>query len=303
MGRSDSFDAAVKSFTGYLEGTKKSHHTIKNYRIDLQSFQKYLSSTSRIQPLLLGGIRHTHVDNYHSFLKECGLKNNTCRRRLMTIRKFLTFLVKRKKLPNNFKTKILAPHKIERIPFTAPYAELIKSITELPVNSELTARNRVLLWMLAETGCLVSEVTRLKFNQLHGQLHTAQPYVEFHGKSARNVPISTELHAAATDLQKYAKNNNQWLFLGYNRFGPLGGPISPRGVELLVRSCSDQLPSGKKITPRTFRHSVVLKWFMDGHDKDKIQKLLGLKTNYAFRSYEPLIKSQTKSNQKATSIS
>ncbi len=78
------------------------------------------------------------------------------------------------------------------------------------------------------------------------------------------------------------------MFLGFNRFGSLGMPMSPRGVEMLVRLYGSKL-GFPELTPRVFRHSIILNWFSLGISQTEIQAWLGLKTTYAFRSYIPLI--------------
>ena len=47
-------------------------------------------------------------------------------------------------------------------PLTLPIEELQKKIRSLRIDSVIRARNRTLLWVLVETGCLVSEVAKVK---------------------------------------------------------------------------------------------------------------------------------------------
>ncbi|MEO7164616.1 MAG: site-specific integrase, partial [Bdellovibrionia bacterium] len=129
-------------------------------------------------------------------------------------------------------------------------------------------------------------------------------------KSQRQVPVSKQLFQAIQNLKNFTTSNkpisnlnpenrdNHCIFFGFNKFGSLGSPISPRGIELLVRLYGPKL-GFPELTPRTFRHSAVLHWFEKGIPQAEIQALLGLKTAYAFRSYELLFKSSSET----TSIS
>jgi site-specific recombinase XerD len=280
------FPQAIRAFVGYLEGTQKSHHTIKNYSLDLAAFQDFIHqeySGKLVQP---AEITPADLTRYRQFLQKRGFKTNTRRRKILTVSQFLSFLSKRNKLSPVLAKKIPAPHKMERIPFTVPSLDLLELIKKLPAVTQIEARNRVLLWTLAETGCLVSEVVDLKFEQwtlnpgMKGQ-------VELLGKSPRLIPVSAELIQAIRSLQEF-QNQSPWLFLGFNKFGSLGGPISARGVELLVKSYGSKL-GHPELTPRTFRHSVIIQWFSEGLAQKDIQVRLGLRTTYAFRSYETLI--------------
>jgi integrase len=68
---------------------------------------------------------------------------------------------------------------------------------------------------------------------------------------------------------------------------PLDTPISDRAVELLTRAYAGSL-GVPGLTPRAFRHSVVVLWNQRGLSRSDIRERLGLKTDYAFRAYEPL---------------
>jgi site-specific recombinase XerD len=198
-------------------------------------------------------------------------------------------------LPEELGGKVPTPHKIERVPLTLPSESLIEKIRALPHETPLDERNRVLLWTLAESGCQVSEVALLRYDQCQGR------QLRFEGKAAREIPVSSELCEAIQELKLRmkakpgARDQEQWVFVGFNKFGSLGGAISSRGVELLVRHYATALAGkgGEKLTPRTFRHSAVLRWYREGCTREEIQRRLGLKTAYAFRSYEPLFKSLT----------
>jgi site-specific recombinase XerD len=304
--RNLNFAYALRSFTGYLEGTEKSAHTIKNYRSDLLSFQNFLEKGLGGTPVALFKVNREDIERYHSYLKAQGLKTNTRRRKLLTVRKMLRFLTQRNKIALDIGKKLPAPHKIERVPLTVKSNELIAAIQKLPKDSEIQIRNHALLWTLAETGCQVSEVTRLRLeNWITTQDGT---FINFGGKSPRTIPISPDLYGTIQSLKSYASEksaNLPWLFLGFNKFGTLGAPITARGVELLVKAYAERL-GFNTLTPRTFRHSIVLKWFTQGLTRDEIQKRLGLKTAYAFRVYEPLFKSlqkSAKSSSETTSIS
>lgn len=285
------FPYAIRSFIGHLEGTRKSAHTIKNYRLDLESFRSFLSRELADRPVRLKDIQPGDLERFHEWLREQGLKNNTRRRKLLTVQKFLNYLTRRNKLPEGIARKVPTPHKIERVPQTVSSEKLLEAIRSLPTETLLDIRNRTLLWILAETGCLVSEVTRLRPSQF-----AAVPggvFLELDGKSPRRIPVSGALHDSVRELRQKLSGSSEddpWLFCGFNKFGSLGAPITSRGVELLVRHHSGKL-GFPELTPRTFRHSAVVRWAGQGMQRNDIQSRLGLRTRYAFRVYDVLIRS------------
>lgn len=281
------FSKALKSFMGYLEGTQKATHTIKNYRLDLQAFFHYLDRRYDKAPIACENLGETDLNAYGEHLSAQGQKTNTRRRKLLTAHRFVRYLSQRKLLLQPLPSKLPAPHKMERVPYVVPQDELIRAIRALPLEQPLDRRNRALLWVLAESACQVSEITQLKFEafvQREGQ--KAELHVP--GKSPRTLSISGDLFAEIQILERESGPTQKWLFLGFNKHGSLGGPISARGVELLVKTYSARLGL-PKMTPRTFRHSAVLGWFQKGATQGEIQKWLGLKTSYAFRTYAPLL--------------
>ena len=274
---------------GYLEGTQKAGHTIKNYRSDLASFQQFLEKELGRNPVALSQLSREDLGLFHDHLKSQGLKTNTRRRKLLTVRRLLRYLTKRNQLNIDVGDRLPTPHKLEKVPYTVQLKELITSIQALPVQAELEERNRVLLWALAETGCQVSEITRVRFEDWSTGNGGRSATLSLAGKSPRMLAVSPELYNAVQSL-KARSGERPWLFLGFNKFGALGAPITPRGVELLVKAYSVKLRLDL-LTPRTFRHSAVISWFKDGVSREEIQKRLGLKTPYAFRAYEPIFKS------------
>lgn len=291
---------AIRSFIGHLEGTGKSANTIGSYRSDLNSYQKFLEHESGPKPRELAGTSIEDLQRFHTYLKKEGFKTNTRRRKLLTVRRLYRYLNSRNRMESDIPTRYPAPVKVERVPETVPQAELIRAIRALPADDVVSARNRVLLWTLAETGCQVSELCRLRFECWSATSPAGEAAVEFEGKNARQVPVSPALAEAVADYERLAsgvfakgasKRGARSMFLGFNKFGPLSAAITPRGVELLVKLYSQRLEFSVELTPRLFRHSAVVGWFGEGVSREEIQRRLGLRTRYAFRVYEPLFKS------------
>jgi site-specific recombinase XerD len=301
------FPAALKSFTGYLEGTQKSAHTIKNYRLDLLSFRDFLNELQEVGVRKLADLTSKEVEGFHDHLKAQGQKTNTRRRKLLTVQRFLLYLSNRNKVPIELARRMPTPHKIERVPSTVPYADLLEAIWKLPQDTVLDRRNRALLAVLAETGCQVSEVGLLRFSCFKPGANGAGS-LDIPGKAPRSLEVSARLMQAVDEVRKSESESSggeSWVFQGYNNFGSLGGPISSRGVELLVRAYGVRL-GFPDLVPRTFRHSVVLHWYRQGEKPKQLREKLGLKTDYAFRVFEPLfatIQPETKSSSTSTSTS
>lgn len=287
------FAYSLRSFTGYLRGTGKAEHTISNYQSDLRIFEKFIYERLARKSVLVSDLNLADLKRYSEYLSAQGFHENTRRRRLLTVRRLFAFLQKRGKLELDLARRVAAPHKVEKVPRVIDAEELLKIVRQLPQDSLLQVRNRALVWALLETGGLVSEVAKLRYDQVSLSNKT----VSFFGKSSRTIAVSSEFVDALHEL--YKKNGEcSFLFLGFNRYGPTGGSsISPRGVELVLKGYRTTLG---RVTPRLIRHSMVVRWAKDGFSQNQIRERLGLKTDYAFRAYAPLLK-EFKSSSETTS--
>lgn len=277
-----SFKSAFQSFSGFLVGTHKSVHTVKNYQVDLRSFERYMNSLKKGTSLT--ELTKHDLERYHEYLKTEGLRANTRRRKLLTARKFLGYLTRRGKVELEVARRIPAPARQERIPAVVPYTELLRQITSLKEGDPLLARNRVLLWTLLETGAQVSELAGLCFDQWResNSIYT----LEIRGKRARTIPVSQALFQAVKSLRAQFTQGDT-LFRGHNRYGASHLTLSPRGIELTVKELAPAL-GFPDLVPRTFRHSAVLHWHQTGVDNKTIRARLGLQSDYAFRVYDAL---------------
>ncbi|MBY0472169.1 tyrosine-type recombinase/integrase [bacterium] len=276
---------AIRSFVGYLEGTFKSAHTIKSYQSDLGTFSEFLKVGLGSKSVAFHQLTKKDLDAYPDYLKKLGLKTNSRRRKLLTVRKWLKYLQLRGKLTVDMAGQIPAPHKVERVPFTVGWPDLMLAIGKLPESPLLLIRNKVLLQILAETGCTVSELPKLRLEDFSGNSVTLGV------KNKRQVPVSSELRRLVHKLAEEAvvTPEDPWLFLGFNKFGSLGAPITPRGIEMLVKGHAKIL-GFKQLSPRTIRHSRTVHWLKtEKKPISEAQTLLGLKSDYSFRLYAPLL--------------
>ncbi len=298
--REVSFAYAIRSFVGHLQGTHKSEHTIRNYRLDLLAFQRFMEASLPKERCHLSLIGTRELLAFQEALKQKGLRANTRRRKVLTVRAFLKYLVLRRQAPKEAAQQVAAPEKIERVPLTTS-AELLRTkISMIPIETLLDLRNQTLFSVLLETAAQVSEVCLMEWGHW-SEIDARSHWVQIVGKNPRKVEVSLELRALIERLKNRIRPQPEtpearYLFLGYNRFGSLGKPISSRAIELLVRSYSSTL-AVERLTPRTFRQSRVLEWFQSGVEAAEIQRRLGLRTAYAFRAFEPILRADSPSRR------
>jgi len=282
------FAYVMKSYTGYLRGTEKAEHTIASYQSDLRLFERFVHEKLSRNPVMVDDLNLSDLKKYAEYLRSAGFHDNTRRRRILTVKRLFEYLTRRGNLDLDLARIVPAPHKVEKVPRVVHAGELLARVKELKAESLLQCRNRTVLWALLETGCLVSEAAKIRASDFDSESRV----LNIRGKNARPVPISRDLLKAVQELKN--RTGSDILFVGFNRHGPMTQTaMTPRGVELLVRAHEPVLGD---VTPRMIRHSVVVQWAKEGHPREKIRDWLGLKTDYAFRAYAPLLPPETKSS-------
>ncbi len=279
------FAAAAKSFQGHLEGTGKALHTIASYKLDLKRFEEFLSEAfpKGMGAGVFNKMTPKTLEYFEKALLARGLKTNSRRRILLTVQKFMRYLGSRKKAPPELLKKMGAPERVQRIPKTVDWEKLYASLMAMPASTPLEARNRAILLTLLESGCQVHELSLLKREDVQG----AQ--LQFRGKRARTFGLSKNLAKVLAGLCQMCEADpksarSAWLFLGHNRYGALGGAVSPRGVELLlkVEGARQGFP---KLTARMIRNSTMKYWITQEVPHAEIKARMGLRGDHGLRMW------------------
>lgn len=285
----------LRSFLGHLEGTEKSANTIKNYQIDLRVLERYLKSSS----LAVDELDTSTLRGFSAFLSVEGYKKNSQRRILLTAQKFLRYALKRKKISPESAPKVPTPHKVERIPRLLDLDQVRKAALKDNGGEPTEIRNRVLVLILAETGCLVSEVASFRFRDLERRSPNFVLQL-VHQKRNQSFVISQELGNGILRLATQSRGLDAPICDAHQRFGSLGAPISPRGVEWVLKHLAIkwEIPG---LTARALRQSRAVEWLKQGKSEAEVQELLGLSSDYAFRTYRLLVPDPLKSTTSAKS--
>ena len=146
----------------------------------------------------------------------------------------------------------------DKTPKTLPkYVENTVIMTMLEKAKKQRYRDYILLLVMSRTGMRVSEVTRLKKQDIQENTIIVRLGK---GKKDRVIPLEKEL-ANILGLFSDRLTPNQKLF-----------PISERQVRNIVYRYT---PDGMEIHPHTFRHSFAVHCLKNGMNIRNLQKILG----------------------------
>ncbi len=312
-----SFIKSVYQYAGFLKGVEASKNTIASAQYDLQTFTSYLLKNGfNADELSLHDLPPDLVTAYGDHLKAQGLKANTRRRALATLRRFFTYHQKRMKLTTDYIVLVEHAPKLERVPETIALSNVRTKISAFTPGSITEERDMLIFELLVSEGLNISEICALTWSDLKG------PILKIKGRHERMIrlsePLSERLKAYqdriislrvdatqtdptankaaqqgesnSTDILSTAPTASGWVFFRVTSEGSAKRPLSERACEHSVTKAQTLLGLEEIKPPRVFRHSVVLQWFKDGMTADQIQERLGLRTKYAFRVFEPLLR-------------
>lgn len=271
------FEKVMKSFLGFLVGTKKSALTVSSYRSDLLVFQEFL----REKNFTFDNLNAKQLASYDFFLRSRGLKANTRRRKLLTAKAIYRYALRRKQIDFSPAQFLKTPERREVLPWIPTRAEVERLIDAIPSRSELGRRNKLILELLRETGMSLSELCALRWE------HIKNRKIEIKPKRPRDLRISASLQDELQVWRKEARAD--YVFPGFNRHGFVTPRMTPRGVELAVHDLAKKtgMPQFK---PKSLRHFAILQWLNDSVAEAEILQRLGVRRAYPLAPYREYLK-------------
>ncbi len=191
----------------------------------------------------------------------------------MAIKLFHRFLVKEGELKEDITSALDSPKTWRKLPHFLTLEEVTLMI-ELPdLRKEEGVRDRALLELFYATGLRVSELAKLKVEDLNFEAG----FLKCMGKGSKEriVPLGSKCRES---LEKYLKRVRQqpaasavsFLFLGRS-----GQGITRQALWQIVKRYARRAGITKKISPHTFRHSFATHMLERGADLRVVQELLG----------------------------
>ncbi|OQA32129.1 MAG: putative tyrosine recombinase XerC-like protein [archaeon ADurb.Bin336] len=229
-----------------------SSKTIKMYLIYISDFFKYIKKEIK-------DLTKNDILAFLAYKKETGCDNAT----LSLIHAALKYLFKKNKV-----LFLLEDIKIPKKAKTLPKVLTRNEIKELFSKTKF-GRNRLMLQFMYGSGCRVSEVTKIKVEDLNLKERTAI-IRGGKGNKDRIIILSKEwIHGIKKYLNK-KKIKSEFVFSKKN-----GKPINTDTIQRIVRETAKKAGFTKKVTPHCFRHSYATHLLETGTNIRYIQALLG----------------------------
>lgn len=263
--------ANIESYLADLALQNASEHTLRNYRIDLESFADYFTppGQSTADPRAMDALA---MREWLGSLYEQKLSAVTIRRKMAAVRSLFKFMLKRGVVSINPAKLVRTPKIPKKLPhvLTAEKANaLVDGVAENKFEKPQAVRDLLIFELLYGCGVRVSELVGLNFEDIDRTERWIR--VRGKGKKERQVPFGVK---AASALERYlpareAPAGEHALFINAR-----GARLSDSSVRNIVRWYARML-LGVREHPHGLRHAFATHLLSDGADLRSIQELLG----------------------------
>ncbi len=263
----------IEAFLEALRNRALSEHTLLNYKLDLRNFGAFV----QLRDTRIEAIDHVFIRDYLNHLYERKLQKTSVARKLACLRTFFKFLVRDDRLKSNPAELISSPRLPKKLPSYLNEDEAA-AVVEMPDGSSVRGlRDRAILELLYASGLRVRELVGLNDENVDMPQHLVRVFGK--GKKQRIVPFGE--HAAAA-LMAYLLERDRHGLSQPEDSGHVpvfvsirGHRLDARDVQRLVGRTRLLLPSGRRLTAHTLRHSFATHLLERGADLRAIQELLG----------------------------
>jgi integrase/recombinase XerC len=263
----------IEAFLEALRIRAVSEHTLRSYGSDLRDFQSFLDLRKR----KLQSVDHVFIREFLAQLYSRKLQKSSIARKLAGVRMFFKFLVRDGRLKANPAELVSSPRLPKRLPSYLTETEAA-TVVETPQGNSIRAlRDRAMLELLYASGLRVHELVGLNDENVDmsqqlvrvfgkGRKQRIVPFGEFAGRALAEYLACRDNLA----LAKPEDDGHTPVFVNFQ-----GRRLNARSVQRLVEKTRMRLPSGRRLTAHTLRHTFATHLLERGADLRAIQELLG----------------------------
>lgn len=249
-----------------------SNNTIQSYQNDLKKAAEYFTSQNLPS---WGDIDRYAVLNLLAHLTNLGQSRTTIGRQVSSLRQFYQYLLRQHRVMNDPMALVTIPKGQRHLPTVLTQEEVRRMLAVPDTGKKMGIRDRAILEVMYATGMRVSELTNLRLNDLHLDVHLVQPRGK--GDKERIIPIgevaeswlNLYLHSVRAP-QLTNKPASDFVFLNAR-----AKQLTRQAIWQLIKKTAQAAKIDKDVTPHTMRHSFATHLLENGADLRVVQELLG----------------------------
>lgn len=244
-----------------------SPHTLSNYQRQIKAISEQLVAQGVLawQAVDVSVVRWLLTQSHKQ-----GLSARSICLRLVALRQFLAFLVKKGELKTNCAIGIKAPKVPKHLPQNID-AEQIDQLLKIESNEPLDLRDLAIMELLYSSGLRLSELQGLDLGDI--DLHAQEVKVLGKRNKERIVPIGSKaisaLHAWL-EVRDAFQPQDSALFIN-----PKGERLAHRAIQLALEKWGKKQGLTTRLHPHKLRHSFATHMLEASSDLRAVQELLG----------------------------
>lgn len=245
---------------------KASPHTLEGYRRDLDKLLRHMqkqniASFTQLQP--------HHMRGFIAAEHRAGLSPKSLQRLLSSCRSLFRQLTREGALSHDPLAGVRGPKVHRKLPQVLDVDEATALVEGDGHDDALSVRDRAMLELFYSSGLRLSELTGLRWLDL--DLDAGEVRVLGKGRKTRIVPVGRQAVAALRTLgQAEGRTPESPVFRGRN-----GAPISPRTVQVRMKTLAMRQGFAKHVHPHLLRHTFASHMLESSGDLRAVQELLG----------------------------
>ena len=272
----DLTEKALTSFENYLLVERSySDYTVSNYLKDVKDFEDFLKSQG-FGDLL--NIETHNVARYYISYLSTNYAKRTINRKLSSLRGFYKHLHERGMVKNNPFEDVSSVKQEKTLPHFLQKNEVNEMFEAIDKNTPLGMRDLVIMELLYGSGLRVSELCSLTYKSFdfsNGLIKvfgkgSKERYVPLSDKAVEAIEVYKEVgRPILVKKNKDGQNPSEFLLNHY------GGPLTTRGVRVILNNIIDKTADTFKISPHMLRHTFATHLLDGGADLRSVQEMLG----------------------------
>lgn len=262
----------------YMPYRNFSERTRVEYQNDLENFIGFLKQSGIHDVKELG---LPIIERFVAHLEQEGYASLTRKRKVVTIRSFLSFLYQDGYIDTNIAKRVVLPFTETTTPNVLTQTECDK----LRIACANSPRDRAIIELILQTGIKLSELVNLTLNDVQLD-ETGHGFIRILGtrsKKERIIPLNTKVCIALKNYMDIRTGaGSPILFL--NRFGE---PLGESGVQKMLRTYLKLAGIGRA-SIHTLRHTFGAQHIAKGTNPKTVREVMGLKDVRSTSIYQAL---------------
>lgn len=265
-------------YVNYLTKVKSvSQNTIQSYVGDLKQLSCFLQEQKIYD---FNNVTETNVNSFLLGLESQGLSPASINRKLVAIKGFVLFGIKRGFLHTDVTERIKPPKFEKKSPVSISVAQIEALLNAPDLSTKRGLRDKAMLELLYATGMKVSELVSLNVNDVVIKLmyvtvreKAGERLLPF-GQAAKEallayLPVRQD---AGSKTEPSVEETSDLEPLFYNRFHE---PMTRQGFWKILKEYAKKTGISEDITPQVIRNSFAMHMIDNGADLYSLQELLG----------------------------